>query len=250
MTPRRADRELIEIQVATMFVPAPSGRILRENDPDCSPGPRMYLGGCETGNVLRLRHDVGDETARAIAALAAEEPPLRERDSTPRHLEDYVQLLDAEGPVRERALGLVYQLPNDVGAEGGRDLTLVKSDTADGDRLVAEFAQGGMPQSLVDIGFVAVEEFWPPWCVALSEGEIASIAFAARIGPAGADAGVNTVPAFRGRGFAARVTAGWASHPALGGRALCYSTDRTNIASQRVAEKLRLRLLGASVRLT
>jgi predicted GNAT family acetyltransferase len=103
-----------------------------------------------------------------------------------------------------------------------------------------------MPEALVALGFVDVGEFWAPWCVALEGDEIASIAFAARLGPAGAETGVATVPALRGRGFAAAATAGWASLPALDGRTLFYSTSRTNLSSQRVAQRLGLRFIGAT----
>lgn len=243
------DFELLEIQAATMFVPAAGDRILRENDPDRSPGPRLYLGGCVTGNIVRIRHDVGDETARAITALAAEEPPLLDADHPPRHLNEYVCLLEAEEPVRERAAGLVYQLSGGIAYERRQDVPITFSGTPEGDRLLQALAEQGMLRTLVEVGFVAVTEFWEPRCVGFSGGEIASIAFAARLGPAGADAGLNTMPRFRGQGFGPAVAAAWASHPSLSGRTLFYSTDRTNRASRSVAEKLGLRFIGASLRL-
>jgi predicted GNAT family acetyltransferase len=114
--------------------------------------------------------------------------------------------------------------------------------------LLVDLAERGMPEPLVVMGFVNTEEFWPPWCVALSDGsKISSIAFAARLGPMGAEAGVASIPSFRGQGFAAAATAGWAAHAALRGRALFYGTDRTNVSSQRVVERLRLRFFGASL---
>ena len=90
-------------------------------------------------------------------------------------------------------------------------------------------------------------DFWPPWCVALQGDEIAAIAFAARLSPDAAEPGVGSVPAFRGRGLAAAATAGWAALPGLQGRALFYGTSRTNVSSQRVAVRLGLRFLGASL---
>lgn len=245
----RGDLELLAIQTATVFVLTDSRRILHENDPPQSRGPRFYLGGCESGNVARIRHDVSGETANAIEALIADEPPFVDQHRTPVHLDEYISLLTGEAPlVRESSQGPVYCLPNQL--EYQHDFTLVSSNSPQGDRLLAELADRGMPPALVEAGFDTTEEFWPPWCVALHDAEIASIAFAARIGPAGAEAGVFTFPAFRRRGFAAAVTAGWASHPSLAGRALFYSTDRANVASQGVAGRLGLRCIGASLRLT
>jgi RimJ/RimL family protein N-acetyltransferase len=127
---------------------------------------------------------------------------------------------------------------------------LVLADTPRGERLLAGLAAKGMPQSLDDLGFVSVNDIWAPWCIAFYQGEIASIGLTARIGSTGAEVGVTTVPVFRGRGFAAAVVAGWASLPSLRSRALLYSSDRTNISFRRVAERLGLRLIGASFRLT
>ncbi len=76
----------------------------------------------------------------------------------------------------------------------------------------------------------------------------AAVAFAARLGAQGADVGVYTFPAFRGRGLAVAVTTVWSSLPALSDRALFYSTHRTNASSRRVAERLGLRRVGLSLR--
>ena len=242
------DGDLLAIKVATLLVLTESGRIQHQNDPDRSASPRMYLAGCEAGNVVRLRHDVGEETARAINALIADEPPLRDPDSTPLHIDGYVSFLAREAPVERRIAGLMYCFPDQLEYE--HDVTLISSDTPEGDRFQARIADQGMPHVLVALGFVAATDLWAPWCIALHDGEVASIAFTARITPTGAEVGVATVPAVRGRGFAAAATAGWASHQWLHERALFYSTARTNVSSQRVTDRLGLRFLGAELRLT
>ena len=103
--PDNGDFDLLAIEVPTLFVLTDSDRIQHENDPDRSEGPRLYLAGCESGNVVRIRHDVGEETARAINAIVADEPSLRDPDSTPLHLGDYVALLAREAPVKQRSMG-------------------------------------------------------------------------------------------------------------------------------------------------
>lgn len=247
--PHTRDRDLLAINITTTFVLTESGRIQRENDPDRSPGPRLYIAGCKSGNLTRIRHDVGEATSRAIDAIVANEPPLGDPDSAPHHLDDYVDLLAAEAPVEQQSAGLTYCFPDHLVYD--HDVTLVRSDTPEGDRLLAGLATNqAMPQTLLSLGFVAATDFWAPWCVALHGGEVASIRMTARIGPAGAAASITTVPALRGRGFAAAAVAGWASHPSLRGRALSYDTDRTYISSQRVAERLGLRFVGASLRVT
>ncbi len=65
----------------------------------------------------------------------------------------------------------------------------------------------------------------------------------------GAECGVWTHPAFRGRGYAAAVASAWAAIMRSSGRYLFYSTDAENLSSQRVARRLSLRSLGWTWRL-
>ncbi len=250
--PDTPDGELLALKIATHFVLTESSRIQYRTTPHQAPGPLLYLAGCESGNVVCIREDIKEETARAIEALVADELPLRDRDSAPIHLDDYVELLSREATVKHARSGLVYTFPNDFRYD--HDVPLIRSDTPEGDRLVARFAEEGMPEELVAQGFVDTGELWAPWCMALDGDEIASIAFTVGRGPASADvsaeAGVTTMPKFRRRGFGSEATAGWGSHPALRGRTLFYSTDRTNVASQRLAERIGLRFVGARLVVT
>jgi RimJ/RimL family protein N-acetyltransferase len=89
-----------------------------------------------------------------------------------------------------------------------------------------------------------------PWAMALVDGRVGSLchtpgAMTARA----AECGVWTHPDYRGRGYAGAVTAAWAALLQPSGRALFYSTDAGNRASQRVAAHLHLRPLGRIWRL-
>lgn len=234
-------------QLSTLFVLTESGRIQRENDPERSAGPRLYIAGCQTANVVRFRHDVGAETAHAIEALVANEPPLADPDSTLRHLADYITLLNAEASVEQQSPGLVYRFPDHFSYE--HDFTVVGSGTPNGDRWLGRL-ESEMPEPILKLGFRSVSDLWAPWSLAVHKGKIASICITARLGTNGAEAGLTTVPGFRGRGFGAAATAGWASLPSLRGRTLYYSMQRTNISSRRVAERLGLSFIGTSLRLT
>ena len=207
----------------------------------------MFFAGCRAGNIVRLRDDVDNYAATTILSLAKDEPPFCSPGTAPKHIDQYRELLRLDEPIPDRHFALIHCLANNLAYDHGA--TLVHQGTAKGDKLYATLARHGVPKSLKEMGFTDVSHFWEPWCVAMDGDEIASIAFAARTGETGTEIGVATMFAFRGRGFAAAVTAGWTSLPQLKDRTLFYSTTRPNLSSQRVIERLRLPLLGVSVRL-
>lgn len=201
----------------------------------------MWVAGSAAGNIARIHVDVSEEAAGAIAALVAREPPMSEPHSVPEHLDEYGQLLAAD----EITHGVTYEVPSSAHCEQAAQI--VSSDSVQGKKLLASLDARGMPDHLVEMGFVDSTHLWPPWCVALDQQTIASVAFTARLSTAGAEVGVATAPPFRGRGLAAAATAAWASRRALEGRALFYSTDVGNVSSLRVAERLRLPFVGPNL---
>lgn len=237
-----SDKDLLALQYRTTFVIDSANRIVCNNAPDRSAGPALWMAGSMEGNVFGLRADVDGGIAAEIARLAAEEPPFVLPGEAPRHLDRYLALLTRSRTVLRYTPGMVYALPNSLPATPG--VTAVDSETAQGNALQATLAANCMPDGLREMGFHDTSEFWPPWCVALFFGQPVAVCFAARISEAAAEVGVATVRNFRGRGFAAAATAGWSRMKALQSRALFYSTDGTNVSSQRVAARLGLRLIG------
>lgn len=236
----------MQLQAATIFVSDESGRLLTTNSPDRVRAPRLYLARCGQGAILRLRDDAGP--AAGFARLAADEPPLASPAEPARFVDKYVALLSRSAPVERVEAGLMWTFPASVPAPRGGHL--VRSATAPGDALVGRLNADGMPSDMVKMGFVDTREFWPPWCVALVGDEVASIAFTTGHSEEAAEIGVATMPRFRGRGFAALAAAGWASHEILAGKTLFYSTSLANRSSQRVVERLGLRFLGTSLRIS
>jgi hypothetical protein len=239
------DLRLLHIDIDTMFVMSAAGRIERVNDPDRSTAPRVFLVGCPFGNLTRVRIDLDDRIAMRVLEAAAKEPPWRDPDVTPRCVRRIVEILSDGQPAEPVASYPIYKLPNGLRYE--HPAAIVRGESAEGRQMLARFADRGMPDYMATAGFKGVGDFWEPWCAALDGGEIASIAFAARLGEMGAEVGVYTFPKYRSRGLAAAVTASWASIPSLNKRALFYSTSKSNLSSRRVAARLGLRLIGASV---
>jgi hypothetical protein len=241
-----AGNHWLNLDYCTLFRLRHDGRIEGENDPDSSPGPRFWFAGCADGNVFGVRADLPDDLAAELESLAATEPPFI-HPAKPKHLERYLSLLDGGRPATHN-LGLVYELPH--AHPYPSDARLISSDSKEGQDLMQSWAADGVPEGLFELGFREVTDFWTPWCAAVIDGEVASIAFAARLADAGAELGLVTIKAFRGRGLAATATAGWSRLATLRSRTLFYSTDQANISSQRVAGRLGLRIRGASLRIS
>lgn len=232
---------LINTELRARFCLTPEGRIEREAAPDGSPGPLMFIAGCDSGNLVSFGHELPGALVDDLNASAAAEPPLATPSSVPVHIERYLDLLAPLGAVKAHP-GLSFHLPHRSPAP--TTATLVSSGTVEGARLEADLTRDGMPPDLAEMGFRDVSDLWAPWCLALQDGRIASLAFAARLQPDGAELGLATLPAFRGRGLAAAATAGWSALPDLADRTLFYSTAKSNLASQRVVAKLELRFIG------
>src|SRR5262249_41962484 len=157
--------------------------------------------GCALGNVAAVRCDVGAEVAAEIAALAAAEPIFTTWNNPPRYLDRYVDLLSRDAPVPQNTLGLIYKLPHHLMIQG--DVELIYDQSHEGQCFSEFVLRQGMPDGLAELGFRNASDLWRPWCVARVDGEVASVAFAARISEFGAELGVATVKALRGRGYAA-----------------------------------------------
>lgn len=236
----------LEIDYRTLYRLNPDGRIERENDPDRSPGPRLWLARGDAGNRIGVHVDLPSDIDAELKTLAADEPPFSHPQTPPRHLERYKAVLERQAPVTRCNSYCIYELPHGLEPAGG--VRLVDGDAEEGQALTQSLARDGMPAGLAALGFRDAADWWRPWCAAIVEGEVASIAFATRLSDAGAELGVATASSFRGRGLAAAATAGWSRLRSLRSRALFYSADLENTASRRVAAKLGSPLRGASLR--
>jgi RimJ/RimL family protein N-acetyltransferase len=102
----------------------------------------------------------------------------------------------------------------------------------------AEILQGGFEKLTEELSA------WQPF-VALVEGNRAvSVCRSVRITSEAHEAGVETLPDFRGKGYAKDATAEWARLVRGAGAIPLYSTAWENKASQAVARKLRLKCYG------
>ena len=175
------------------------------------------------GVLHRLRNDVEDDLAAALALLARGEP--QELTETPAMRDRYLKFLMAE----EFWAGPAFVIPSVLPAENGA--VEIGPDNAD-------LLRGGLEAWLPDVGrrgrFLAIIE----------HGRAVSICASVRITRFVHCAGVETVPDRRGQGHAARVVAAWAAAVRGLGAVPFYSTSWDNLASRAVARRLRLELVA------
>jgi hypothetical protein len=229
-----SDLELMELHTTALFRHDAAGRIVATNEPDPDAAPRLFFGRTVAGNLWRFRDDLPPDLVRNLDAVLAREPIPTDLRRPPACLAALVDVLSAHAPVGTISQGPAWRFPDDIASPPG--VVAIRSETRD---LVREHYP-----------FLAdhLEDLQP--CFAVVVGGAVSVCFSSRITAAAAEAGVDTVAAFRGRGHATAVTAAWALAVRQSGRIPLYSTSWDNLASQRVANRLGLVLYGVDCSLS
>lgn len=227
------DLELMRVHVRALFTRDGESRTLFVNEPDgaVTPAPRLFMGRTRAGNVWRLRAGLPEKLCEELDGLCADEPPSdAEFERPPRQLEKLVRLLEGDAPVREISGGPAYWFAEHM--TPSRPLLPVTENNA-------EALRGGFEKLTEEL------PAWQPF-VALVEGNrAASVCRSVRITAEAHEAGVETLPEFRGKGYAGEVAAEWARLVRAAGAVPLYSTSWENAASQAVARKLGLKCYGA-----
>lgn len=231
-----SDSELIEVHARALFTHDARSRILSVNEPwGASPAPRMFFGRTRGGNLWRFRADLPDELFEELEALCAGEPADAELRSPPRNSDACARLLEAHAPVRETSAGPAYYF-GEYPEPSGQTRAVTQAN--------AELLRGGFEE------FVEELPSAQPFFALVEGGRAVSLCRSVRITPAAHEAGVETLPEFRGRGYAADATAAWARAVKSLGAEPLYSTSWENTASRALAKKLNLTQYGSDFEIT
>lgn len=221
----------MELHVEAMFTHDRSLRIHAVNEPwpGDRPAPLFFLGRTVDGAaVRRFRYDVPDSLIGELEALCADEPDADGCPALPKHFEAYRRLLRAE----HYTAGPCFLIP-ECTALPPQTVGMTRSN-------VAELACGGFEWLSEEIEYVQ------PCAAVVRDGRAVSICRSVRVTPQAHEAGLETLEAYRGQGFASAAVAGWAAAVRSRGSVPLYSTSWDNMSSQRVAGKSGLVLYGAS----
>jgi hypothetical protein len=209
------------LHLETLLVLSDRGRILSTREPRPSPGPAFVLIRGATEVAWAVRDDLADDVAAELDDLAGQEPAAPDWERPPIHARRY------QAALRGRVdWGPAFEFPEPVATPEG--VAVIRDEAL----LQRHFS-----------GWVAgeIEAGASPVLAVLVDGHAVSVCFCARRSIVAAEAGLETAPAFRGRGHAARVTSAWAVAVRASGRTPLYSTSWANVSSLAVARKLGLR---------
>jgi GNAT acetyltransferase len=227
------DRDLMGIHADTLFNYDARGRMLRSNEPreeERRPAPRLFLGRTGADHIVRFGATVPDALARRLEELIERQRAAGDLHALPAALAAVREALARHAPITTEGGGPTYRFPASIARPGGA-VRLTEAN-----RALARDTYPWLYDELAD---------WQPCFAVVRDGAAVSVCFSSRSGAAAAAAGVETLPTFRGRGYAAAVTAAWGAAVREAGRIPLYSTAWENLASRGVARRAGLIMFGA-----
>ena len=235
MTERVGAHELMAMHIDALFTHDARGRLVRVNEPNGKPAPRFFLGRTPDGNMWRVRHDLGADVVRELEEACRGERADDALLRPPYGSTVYEEILARDAPLERVEAGPAFAFPEALDA--APEAVLVTKENVN---ILEPF----MTPWLGDVGLC------DPFLAILHEGQAVSVCGSVRITDRGYEAGVDTHPEFRGRGFAPRVVSAWARAVRAIDRIPLYSTSWNNTASRAVAAKLGLMRFGTDIHIT
>ena len=226
---------LMELQAAALFRYDAAGRMIATNEPDGDRAPRLLLGRTRDGNLWRFRDDLPADLVRELEAILSKEPVATDLTGPPVTLDAVKAALNAQAPVGATWVGPAWHFPAAI--ESPSEAIAVTDRNA-------AVLQAHFPYTARELA-----ARWPCRTV-VRDGIAVSACFSARLTADAAEAGVDTVEAYRRRGYAVAVVSAWALAVRESGRIPLYSTSWDNLPSRSVARRLRLVMYGADCSLT
>jgi hypothetical protein len=234
-----SDLELMRIHLDALYTHDANGRMEHVNEARGPRAPRVFVGRTSAGYELRWRSDVTEATVSAIRNLLDQEPeePLSQQPlSQQPHCGDaIVALLAQESPVVRVWSGPAYRI--DVKQLPDAPLAVRVTD-----------ANADLLRTFPDWRNEVNER--QPFVVAVESEAAVALCCSVRITPTAHAAGAETLAAARRRGMASQAVAEWARAVDELDAIALYSTWWDNFASQAVARRLGMKLIGVDFHVT
>jgi len=230
-----SDRDLMRLHVEALFTHDDHGDLVSINDPGGRPAPRFFIGVTRDATVRRFRHDVSDDLRRELDA-ECERSPLHQSDlASPAVQARFEAILARSGPVERTWAGPAFCFPKELPTLG--NVVRVTEQNAD---LLSPLLEPWLGDAALCQPMVALSV----------SGCAVAVCCSVRRTAAAHEAGVETAPSYRRRGYAAQVVTAWAATARAIGRVPLYSTSWQNAASLAVAHRLSLLHFGSDLHIT
>lgn len=220
-----SDIELLDLKIAALFRFDVAGHILGSNEQEPQPAPRLYVACTRQGHRRRLGQDVSAELTAQLEAVPRQAPAVTELTEAALPLQSLRELLQLGDKLPAYSSGPAFRFPDVI--RRAAEATLITPDNAG--VLLPHF-----PWTATELPYRL------PCAAVVVDGVAVAMCCSSRNTAHAAEAGVDTIEAFRGRGYAAAVTATWAQAVRASGRIPFYSTWWENHASRGVARSLGL----------
>jgi len=208
-----------------------NGRMLRVNVAEHIDAPRFFIGRTPSGVVVRFGAAISDEIAYQLTELSKEESlDITTRD--PVHAADYLKILEQHSPIKGVFHEQAFDFPDVLPSVASENMVAITNENAD---LLRPDFEEWLADVPVSQPFVAV----------VHDGRVVSLSASVRITPQAHECGIETLPHYRGQGFAQIAATAWAARVREFGAVPLYSTMWDNTASQRVAAKIDCRHFGS-----
>lgn len=225
--------DLMEMHIRALYVHDEQARLITINDWQHGPAPRFFLGRTNLGNIWRFRHDLPQVICDELEALCKTE--IVTSSERPRHEGAYLRILAAQAPIEKVWFGSAFRFANAI----THAVELIQINEQN-----AHLLQGGLQEWIPDM------RYQQPAVALLVDGQAVAICASVRITENAHEAGVETVAAQRGKGYAVKVVAAWARAVNKRGALPLYSLSDENIASKNVAKRLGLSQFGVDFHIT
>lgn len=224
----------MRLHVEALFTCDDRGRLLAVNQPGGTVAPRFFLGRTAIGNLWWFRHDLDDGLTDELGSLCESQPPGLDPGNDPVG-SALAACLSRVEPVRNTWAGPAFHVPS--GGVGSQTAVRVTQANAS---VLSPLFEDWRPD--VEAGV--------PMAAILKNRQAVSVCCSVRLTQRAHEAGVETHPEYRGRGYAGQAVCAWAQVVRELDRVPLYSTSWDNTASRAVAKALGLIQFGVDVHLT
>lgn len=190
--------------------------------------PQFYLLRTSNSVDVRFHADLPDDVANRLQQIAT--GPRRRPSQWADEYAGYFALLASVKTLKSIRSGQLYNFP--IAMRSSENTVAIDEHNAD---LLNYGLQEWLPDVAAGIPISAV----------IKDDKAVSLCASAIASETAHSAGVETLPKYRGQGFATTAVAAWADQVRSKGAVPFYATTFDNIASQRLASALKLKIVGS-----